>query len=250
MNEEQYYIIEQYLNGELKADELRSFEQQLKTDASLAESLRIYQMLNTEMPSLLAQQTNAAEFKKILQQSSAKYFGKEEAKIVSFSSYKKYWFAAAASLIIIITSVLLRQDKNHDELELYAQYASHETISLVSRDSDSQRVLADATNYYNAGDFAAAIPFLESALLKDSSNIKYQITLSRCYTETGAYEKAFSFLNTISAGESVYKYEAVWLKALALLKQKKNEDCISLLKSIPQQADNYAKAQELLTQLK
>ena len=41
MNEEQYYIIEQYLNGELKADELRSFEQQLKTDASLAEALRI-----------------------------------------------------------------------------------------------------------------------------------------------------------------------------------------------------------------
>ena len=249
MNDDQYYIIEQYINGELTGDELLAFEEQLKTDASLAGALNLYKMLNIEMPSLLAQQTNAAELKTTLQQSSAKYFGNKEAKIVSISSNKKYWFAAAASLIIIVTSVLLLQHKNHDEIELYSQYASHENISLVSRDSGSQRVLADATQYYNAGDFATAIPFLESAFLKDSSNIKYQIILSRCYIETGAYQKAFMFLNNIYAGESVYKYEAVWLKALALLKQKKKEDCISLLKSIPQQADNYAKAQELLHQL-
>lgn len=250
MNEERYHIIDKYLAGELSGEELLRFEDELKNDASLAEDLSIFKMLNANMPSLLRRKEGADILKKTLQQQGKLNFNKKETKIISVIRNKKYWLAAAVSLAVITTAVLLQQQGNYDETKLYAEYAGNENISLVSRDTAAQEDLANATAYYNDGDYTAAVPFLEKALRADSSNIKYQIILSRCYIESANYAAAKAYLDKISSGESVYKYQATWLQALSSIKQKKKQECIAYLNTIPAQADEYAKAQELLRKLK
>ncbi len=91
---------------------------------------------------------------------------------------------------------------------------------------------------------------LQAITAQDTANIKYRIILSRCYIETNTYEKALSSLNTIALGNSAYKYEAVWLTAMAYLKQDKTADCINLLETIPADDDLYIKAKQLLKELK
>ncbi len=249
MNDDQYHIIEQYLNGELEGDALNAFEAQLKTDPSLVEATRIYKMLNNEMPGFIRQQSGAGELRKTLEATGPAYF-KDEARVIPINRNKKYWFAAAASLIIIVTSALLWQNNEISTQDLYAQYAGNDPISLVTRDSGSQHNLAAATEAYNKSDYNAAIPFLETALQNDETNIKCKVILSRCYIETGAYQKAFALLDTIAAGESAYKFEASWLKGLAYLKLDDATACKEVLQQIPADAVEYSKARALLEQLK
>ena len=103
---------------------------------------------------------------------------------------------------------------------------------------------------YNNHQYTTVIPLLQPLTEQDTANAKYRIILSRCYIETNTYEKAFSLLNTMAAGSSAYKYEAVWLTAMAYLKQDKTADCINLLETIPADDDLYIKAKQLLKELK
>jgi hypothetical protein len=61
--------------------------------------------------------------------------------------------------------------------------------------------------------------------------------------------KAEMLLNEIQHGTSIYKNKAIWYSALSELKQKNLEECKSLLRQIPEDSEDYDKAQELLKEL-
>jgi predicted transcriptional regulator len=67
--------------------------------------------------------------------------------------------------------------------------------------------------------------------------------------EQDKYEKASEILEKLRQGTSVYKYKAIWFEALNQLKQKNIGRCTELLKSLPQEAEDYQQAQKLLKKL-
>ncbi|HRH61225.1 MAG TPA: hypothetical protein PL045_11675, partial [Chitinophagaceae bacterium] len=134
MTEEQYHIIEQYVNGELSGDALTAFEQQLQHDSELAEAVHLFQMMNNEMPAVLANKKGGEDLKKNLQQVSAAHFN-SAAPAVPLKKNKWPWLAAAAVAAIAIVSVWLLTKNN--EPALYAQYIGYEQISLTSRGNDN-----------------------------------------------------------------------------------------------------------------
>ena len=65
-----------------------------------------------------------------------------------------------------------------------------------------------------------------------------------------AYNKAKTTFESIHLGTSAYKGEGTWYLAMTLLKQSKVTEANSYLQTIPQGADRYDQAQELLELLK
>ncbi len=250
MNEEQYHIIELYLSNNLSDEDKEQFEAALQTDAELAERFRIYKMLNNDMPVFIEGKEKDEALRRTILHSAQKNFSRDQPKLPFINRTRVVWFAAAASVVIIISTMLLNIEKNLSEAELYAQYADTSNISLIARDTVSQKELSAATGFYNSHDFTSAIPFLESVLQKDPSNLKFKITLSRCYIEVENYEQAEIYLTQIAATESAYKYEAAWLQALSLLKQKRIDDCRNILSIIPVESSYYNKAKALIKKLK
>lgn len=249
MKEEQYYEIEQYLNGELEGEALLSFENRLQTDASLAESLALFKSLNAEMPRLLETRAHRDQLHTILEKENASWVEQDKATVTPINKIKKFWYTAAAAVLLVAVSVFLLNPQKQDLPALYAAYAGDEQISLVSRDTGNQTDLAAITNFYNGKNFAAAIPILEILIQKEPAMLRYKMVLARCFIETGEYAKAFNLLDSISSGASAYQYEAAWLKAMAYLKQNQWEESERILQSIPPQADNYSKAKELLEKM-
>ncbi len=246
MTDEQYHIIDQYINNQLEGEALLAFELQLQQDAELAEAVRLFTTLNNEMPAIIKNKPGGEVLKKNLQQISEPHFKNKQAPVVSLKKSKIYQIAAVAAMLIAMAGIVFWQLTKPDKVSLYAQYAGHSEIDLVSRGSIEQEALAKATEYYNNGEYATVIPLLQPILDKDSTNNQYRVILGRCYIETNNYENAFAQLNSVAASTSAYKYEAVWLTALAWLKQNKNAECINALKTIPESDDHYTEAQELL----
>jgi hypothetical protein len=53
----------------------------------------------------------------------------------------------------------------------------------------------------------------------------------------------------IAGGLTVFKNEAVWYKALSLLKQNKLEECYQVLDGLPAEASRYKEAKELMKKI-
>ncbi len=58
-----------------------------------------------------------------------------------------------------------------------------------------------------------------------------------------------SVLEELSEGKSIYLNKACWVDALSLLKQEHYEQCAMMLKTIPEIAEDYDNAQQLLKKL-
>ena len=75
------------------------------------------------------------------------------------------------------------------------------------------------------------------------------IQSSKRVSQLDNFEKADGTLKTIQEGNSAYNNRATWYLALSKLKQEKEEACIILLKTIPEDADDYSQALKLLNKL-
>ncbi|MBC7642676.1 MAG: tetratricopeptide repeat protein, partial [Flavobacterium sp.] len=67
-----------------------------------------------------------------------------------------------------------------------------------------------------------------------------------CLIETDNFTKAEDILLSLKNGTSIYNYRATWYLALLRLKQNNINSCKNFLKQIPADAEDFAKAQELL----
>ncbi|MFT5891542.1 MAG: hypothetical protein ACI9Y7_001646, partial [Dokdonia sp.] len=63
------------------------------------------------------------------------------------------------------------------------------------------------------------------------------------------YADAEQIFVNLSTGNSVFKYKAQWYNALNFLKQGDTDRCKQILQDLPQEAENYKNAQELLKKL-
>ncbi|MEP6513733.1 MAG: tetratricopeptide repeat protein, partial [Parafilimonas sp.] len=132
--------------------------------------------------------------------------------------------------------------------QLYAEYAKYNSISFER--SNNYSALLISVKFYNSKNYAAAIPFFETYLKQHPANTEIALALNICKIETGLYDNAINGLDSIIAKQNAFLYQAQWLKALAYLKQDKKDECKTILKQIPGEADTYEKAQSLLKKLK
>ena len=238
MNEQNYQDFENYLANEMSNDEKIGFENKLQSDAELSTEFENYKTTSQLLAIKFSNQT--ADFKSNLKNISSQHFTDKSApKRKVISMYAKY-FAIAASLFLVFGLYqMLQNDKPN-----YLDFSRHENASFVER-GEIIKDLKTAQQLFNDKKYQEAIPLFETILKTyDKPEVNYFYAI--CLIETDNFLKAEDVLLKLKDGKSVYKNRATWYLALMRLKQKNYDSCKNFLKQIPEDAEDYAKAKELL----
>lgn len=239
MNEEAYNSFESYLNNEMSTEERLDFESKLQDDSQFRESFELYKETSAFLEHKFSAETQ--DFKKNLASVSKDYFSEEEeeAKVISF---KPWYYAVAASVVILLGTWIFMKGPSPE----YGDYDQHENASFVER-GDADENLKNAQDFFNKKEYGKAVVSFQK--IQSLDNPEHQYFYAIALIETDNYVKAEMLLNEIQHGTSVYKNKAIWYSALSELKQKNMEECKSLLRQIPEDSEDYDKAQELLKEL-
>lgn len=250
MSEVNYEIISQYLDGELTGEALAAFEKQMQEDAELAAEVNIYRTIESDQ---LFATKNKAEKEKLaasLEELNKDYFKKTEAKVIGIN---RWWYAAAAvAAVVVFMLVLLPFGKEtFDNEKLFAYYAKDiEPLSAGERGANDDSILLQAANFFNRKDYERSLPLLKNVLIRKPNETDIAIATGICYLQTNQPDSAIKIFDQVANGNTVYKSQAIWYKALTLLKENKPEDSYRVLESLPAEADNINEAKELMKKIK
>ena len=240
MNEEVYIGFESYLNNEMPAEDKIQFENRLKTDSEFNKSFTLYKETTQFLDTKFSAET--VDFKQNLQSISKEYFTENQQKQPKVIAFKPWYYAVAASVTILLGTWFTLQNSN----PVYGDYNQHENAYFMER-GDEDVNLKNAQDFFNAKEYANAVIAFEKVTDLNKPELQYFYAIA--LIETNKYQKAEVLLKTIQQGTSSYKEKAVWYLALSNLKQEKLEECKTLLKQIPSEAEDYEKAQHLLKDL-
>ncbi|MBU2907424.1 hypothetical protein KO529_21660 [Arenibacter algicola] len=241
MNELDLELYEAYLDNTLDSEAKKAFEARLLDDASFKASFDSYKETSDYLSEKFTYQEDLNAFENNLKNISKEHFTKKASP-----SYKtEIWKYAAAIVLLITIGGYFLMDNNEPQ---YNDFASQPTISLVQR-SSGDPMAKKAENAFNNKSFKEAINYLNELLGNDPNNQELLLYRGIAQIETAAYGNAYKDLDKVASGSSVYKNEALWQKALGLLKQKNYNKCKLVLVEIPPTADEYNKAQNLLKKL-
>ncbi len=233
-----------YEDGEMETNDILEFEEALRQHPDLQADLKLYRNIKgTLKPNLAADESDLA-FKAILKQFKSQHFKKQKptAKIIAFS---KIWYAAAVLIIGLL--VWAPWNKN-----LYNKYGDTEMISFAERGSNDQTAQQGATDAFNAENYNEAKELLTAIVAKEPNNdmFRYYLGVAQLKADTdNDLDAARANLTTVAAKESLLKYDAMFFIALSYLKEKNKVASKTWLNKIPQDANVYDKAQELLKDL-
>lgn len=243
MREEDYKLLDQYLQGELSEEQEAVFLERLSTDEDMAAELQLRQQMHTYLRTK-AQQPGLEE---VMQDLGNIYFSaaKEEAKIVPMTRRK--WFvgigiAAAIALVLLVWNPFATDN-------LYKAFADHPPLALVEKGA-TQDLAQQAELAYQNRDFAKAYSLLNELTDLSSKNVQLQLALGISALETGRTTKARQLFEELAEGNSALRNYGRWYLALSYLKteelaQAKKE----LLKLDNSDPALYAKAAQLLKAL-
>lgn len=164
-----------------------------------------------------------------------------ENKEIKKTKIKPWYYAVAASLVIVLGVFTFAQ-----RTPKYGDFNEHESAQFVES-GNANTDLKDAQHFFNTHQYRKAIVSFEK--VEDLTNLEVQYFYAIALIETDHYKYAELYLNNIRSRASVYKDKASWYLALSNLKQKKINTCKTILKQIPTNAEDYAKAQKLLKDL-
>ncbi len=243
MQEEVYIQFENYLSNEMNEEERLSFESRLITDPELKEKFELYQQTSQ----FLATRFNSdkRDFESNLKSISEHYFNQEAESKTKVFKLKNYYFAIAASVIFFLGLMVFLQNSNPE----YNDFNQHETASFTERNSsdESSVFLKEAQDFFNQKKYDSALRAFQKMIPMNNAeeNLFYGITL----LETDHLDKAKVVFVEIENGTSVYRHKATWYLALLALKENDLAACKVYLKKLPNNADDYEKAQKLLNEL-
>lgn len=238
MSEELYIGFESYLNNEMTAEEKLNFQKRLQDDLQFKESFDLYQQTTQFLDTKFSAET--IDFQQNLKSISSAYFNdNKKSKIITF---KPWQYAVAASVVLLLGTWFFMQNNNPE----YGDYSQHEAAYFTERSAEDSN-LKMAQDLFNAKDYKNAVSVFEK--IDDLKKPELQYFYAIALIETNDFSKAEVFLNRIKDGNSIYKDKAIWYLALSNLKQNKIPECKLLLKQIPEDAEDFAKAQQLLKDL-
>ena len=244
MNDQDYILFEGYISKTLSLEDIAAFENRLKNDPELKQAFITFKDLNNFLEHKFENDISLNAYKNNVHTVSDSYFNKESVtatKIVKFTPWK---YAIAASVIVLLGLFVF----NNFSSPTYNDFSNYDTISLTVRGEQESTVKA-AETAFNSANYVEADKAFKKLLELDGNNAEYQFYYAITNIELDKFKDADLLLQNLSEGNSAYKYNAVWYLALSKLKQKQNEACISILKTIPEDAEDYKQVQKLLRKL-
>lgn len=211
-NEAQVERIEQYLRGELSPLEQRVFEQEMAQDAELAALFAYHQKLHDALGN-----PRIDAFEEALQEARQRY-QQTQSKEKQQARRPWYWAAAAVLALVLAATWLLWPGSKALSTSLEAQYAPYEAGTLLRGPALLQlpEAALQALAYYEQGQYAQAMPYLQETMAQDSSLALPRLLYGICLLETQNNTAALQHLSTMAQdGTHTLQGPAWWYLAVA-----------------------------------
>ena len=240
MNEEMYIAFENYLNDELSIEEKVNFEEKLQNDSKFKSDFNLYKETTSFIENKFDSKT--IDFKENLKSISKGHFSENKEDKSRVINFKPLYYAIAASVVIAFGTWFMMQGNPE-----YGDFNQHENAYFTERGSVIKNLKA-AQNAFNEKNYKLAIENFEIVLKEyDKPEVRFFYGIS--LLEESQFADAESNFTNLQKGTSIYKDKATWYLALSKLKQNQLEECKNYIKQIPEDAEDYTKAQKLLDKL-
>ena len=243
MNNQDHILFEGYISKTLSLEERATFENRLQNDQEFKKEFATYKDLNNFLEYKFGNEEQSKAFKNNLYKVSEDYFNKEatETKTIKFLPWK---YTVAASFVALLGLFVFYNFSN----PTYSDFSNYDTISLTIR-GEQESTVKNAEIAFNTANYAEADKAFKELLETDNTNTEFQFYRAIANIELDNFEVADLLLKNLSKGTSAYKNKATWYLALSKLKQKENKACINILKTIPEDVEDFKQAQKLLKKL-
>jgi hypothetical protein len=244
MKELDYDMINRYLDGEMNAEELKTFEAAMLQNADLKNEVELLRDVHATLKIKLHPGEDETTLRNSLREMNAEFFSgrSEQAKVIPLNRRK--WMTVIAAVFVL--ALLLTVWQPWKKEDLYMQYADVQMPGIAKRGAASDSLLQSAVENFNNKKFAEAIPAFETVLKDSAGNSFVQYYYAIALLKNHQTERSRIELTLLYNGNSLFKYDAAFYMALSYLKEKNNAACKDWLNKIPADAGPYGKAQELL----
>lgn len=243
-NEERTILIEKYLNGELKGNELKSFELKLKTDGVFAQDCSIQKNIRETLKrkEVFELREKLNNIRKDLEKQSTK-------KRIPVLFYA---ICAIITIAVIITICFFNKSYTNDEL--YSSYYEQYDAGTITRgvEKTTTDIFIQALRNYDHKQFFKALALFHQ--ISDTSNffVQKEYFTGLSYMELHEFDEAVKHLdNVISNKNNAYYENAIWYSGLCYLKKNKKQQSIQQFKKLLNKDSSFHKrASEILDKMK
>ncbi|WAC03827.1 hypothetical protein N7U66_10665 [Lacinutrix neustonica] len=154
MEDQNYIVFDQYLQGELAAEELIAFEARLKSDARFETAFKLYKDVSSHLQHKIENETETHAFRENLKNISNTHFNKIKTPLEAPKKPKVFrlgQLAIAASVVILLGLFMFNQFSN----PVYSDYNTHEPMTVI-RGADGMEAVMEATKAFNSADYIKA----------------------------------------------------------------------------------------------
>lgn len=243
MKKEKHDIIDAYLSGTLKKEELKQFKKMIEQDAEMKKELKFQQevMESLRDDKKLALRTTLNEI----------MHGPSRRFIIPKYSRSLQMVAAVLLLAVIVGGSFIYKavfDSPTGSQQLFEEYFAPEYDLMTVRSiTSSNTTLYQGMNHFANQDYANAI----GSFNEIPDNMLGKLYTGFSYMHLENYEQAEQmFQQIIDDDNSMFLDQAAWHLGLCYLASEKEEQAISILKKIANGNTFYkTKALELLTRM-
>ena len=262
-NENIYDLIDRYLNGELKGQELTDFEQQINSISQLKDEIKIHQELlahfndeplevqesDVSLENFLGSK-EANAFQNKLNKALATHKNQKEEKAPEAKVRKMNWkpLALAASILLIVGFFYINNmSSTANPQDLFAEYSKPEKLSVITKGS-TEDIIVSIENDFNTGGYAKANSQL-STLMDTLSTLHpnwFDLKLAEGISnlELNENEAAKTIFDELRKTDYLNAPKADWQYILTLLKLGETGNAKTAINNYLNSDKNY-KAKEL-----
>lgn len=229
-------LIERFLAGEMKEDELRWFGKELQSNADLSAELK----LDKDLDNILLDE-GVVEFRQKLISvlNESKQHGVSP-KIIKLQPRR--WQVAAAAVIAVLViaggALLLTQQRSYTAEKLFSMYYDSESTIELTRSGNAN--IVEAILKFQQGDHQGASLLFAEILDKDSSNIAVWFYNGISYIETNRFDDAIkAFRYIIKDKDNLYVEHAEWYLGLCYLRNGQIDFAVEQFRMIVANEQNY-----------
>ena len=230
--DQDFILIEKYLDGELDAKAKEEFLQRMEIDSELKARVNLIQDVDIALSD-----KGALAFQQKLEKIGPSYFKEEsieeenfeadnmpQARVIPF--YRKPWAIAASFLLLIAASFSIwqMQPASLSSDALFSQYFEQGSLNEMVRGDSTEDIYTIALQQYRNGKFGAAEKSFQQALAKKPEDITLAFGLGQTYLNQTPpkLDAAAQYLNkVIKHQDNAYIQDASWYLALIQVKQNK-----------------------------
>ncbi len=243
MEEKNALLFEDYLQNALSEKERLSLENRLKEDAAFAQEFTLYKNINGFLENRFSKERKALK-NTLKNQRKNSLATQTENKQVKVLKLNRWYIGIAASILLLVGIYFVNLNNSIS----YSDYAFSNTIALVERNSDNT-LLKSAETAFNTKNYKEALGYFTQILKENPNNNQILFYKGIALVETNNFTAAELVFTKLQQSQSIYKNKALFYLALSKLKQKDYDGCKRILETLPETAEDYKKAQEILEKL-